>query len=115
MNPQYAWRYQVENDGKPTGEVINWLKDARMLPNDIKNARILAFNYESQWLRSNNQVRPLSVGLSLMNAIHHERRDGATAKGNDEPKKRPIVFVGHSFGGIVIEHVSNRCWAAWCE
>lgn len=94
-------------DGKKTGEVINWLKDDNMLPRELENARILAFNYESQWLKSNAEVRPRSVGLSLMDAITQERRDGAKRKGTDEPQKRPIVFVGHSFGGIVIEQVSR--------
>lgn len=107
VNPKYAWRYQVENDGKPTGEVVNWLKDKNMLPSEVANARILAYNYESQWLRSNTTIRPYAVGENLMSAIQHERQNSAKAKGTEEPRERPIVFVGHSFGGIVIEQVST--------
>ena len=103
VNPQYAWRWQVKENGKPTGEIINWLKDENMLPAEIPSARILAFNYASQWLRTNSQVRVQTIATQLLRAVHEERQLKST-----EAHNRPIIFVGHSFGGIVIEQVSIK-------
>ncbi|KAG5655550.1 hypothetical protein KAF25_003887 [Fusarium avenaceum] len=76
-----------------TQEPVNWLKDADMLQSKIPNARILAFNYESTWLSDAPRTRVELCGEDLIHSLHRLRPES----------NRPIVFIGHSFGGLVIQ------------
>ncbi|OBT55313.1 hypothetical protein VE04_04045 [Pseudogymnoascus sp. 24MN13] len=91
QNPQLSadpYRTWVSNQ-------VNWLCDSRMLPAAIPTARILTFGYASEWLgkESINQRLPL-VAEQLLRSITNIREDCRT---------RPILFIGHCFGGLVIE------------
>ncbi|EPS42862.1 hypothetical protein H072_3143 [Dactylellina haptotyla CBS 200.50] len=84
-NPDSTWT----KNGK------HWLQDGDMLPAAVPNARILRFAYESQWLGKNMISQKLpDVAESLLRALKQERQNCP---------HRPIIFVGHCFGGIVIE------------
>ncbi|MCJ1472419.1 hypothetical protein MMC13_001067 [Lambiella insularis] len=74
---------------------VNWLKDDRMLPQAIPNSRILRFGYESQWLGKEaiQQRLPLVADQLLRNMMALRKKCPL----------RPLVFIGHCFGGIVIE------------
>jgi len=73
---------------------VHWLKDDNMLQKVVPNARILVFGYRSQWVgRDAVQTRISAVSDDLLHAIKVDR-----GKSN----KRPILFVGHSLGGLVI-------------
>ena len=74
-----------------------WLK--HLLPAVVPNARILKFNYNSKYLVNAPRESLRSLGERLANTIRNLR-----AK-EEYTTKRPIVFIGHSFGGIVIEEV----------
>lgn len=73
----------------------NWLSDESMLPSAIPNARILRFAYESQWLgRDTVQQRLPLVADQLLSSFVQARKGYPT---------RPLMFVGHCFGGLVIQ------------
>ena len=74
-----------------------WLK--HLLPALVPNARILKFNYDSSYLVNAPRESLRSLGERLANTIRNLR-----AK-EEHTAKRPIIFIGHSFGGIVIQKV----------
>ena len=85
-------------NGKP--RLVNWLSDSNMLPNKVPKARVLAYNYESRWHLDAATTRLQVCGKHLADAIHEFREDCSD---------RPLIFVGHSLGGNVIQHVSGIC------
>ena len=73
-----------------------WLKDD--LPGDVPSARILSFGYDSNIAFSRSVVTVEDIASQLLNDLYNEReKDEAIAA------KRPIVFVCHSLGGIVVK------------
>lgn len=68
-----------------------------MLQSKIPNARILAFNYDSTWLSDAPSTRVELCGEELIQSLHRLRQES----------DRPIVFIAHSFGGLVVQDVSS--------
>ncbi|KAI6765424.1 hypothetical protein HG530_006494 [Fusarium avenaceum] len=100
-NVDRTWTWRGINK---TQEPVNWLKDADMLQSKIPNARILAFNYDSTWLSDAPRTRVELCGEDLVHSLHRLRPES----------DRPTVFIGHSFGGLVIQDVveeSSACLA----
>ncbi|KIL87216.1 hypothetical protein FAVG1_09773 [Fusarium avenaceum] len=89
-NVDRTWTWRSSCDPQKT---VNWLKDADMLQSKIPNARILAFNYDSTWLSDAPRTRVELCGEELMQSLHRLRQDS----------DRPIVFIAHSFGGLVVQ------------
>ncbi|PYI09493.1 TPR-like protein [Aspergillus sclerotiicarbonarius CBS 121057] len=65
-----------------------------MLPNIIPNSRIMAYNYDSRWHMDAPKTRLQVCGEELVHSVHRFRN------GID----RPIIFIGHSLGGNVIQN-----------
>lgn len=80
---------------------VYWPRD--LLPSDIPNARILTFGYDTHikhWAgeqRSLNTVRDFAWDFLM--ALESGRRN--------EPA-RPLVFVVHSLGGIIVKEMLRR-------
>jgi hypothetical protein len=74
---------------------VNWLKD--FLPVAIPEARIITFSYKSRLLGSQNLARK-----TLLNHSNGLLRNLTTLR-TGEAERRPIIFVGHSFGGLIIK------------
>ncbi|GFF70323.1 ankyrin-1 [Aspergillus lentulus] len=77
---------------KERGGSFMWLRDA--LPLDFPNARILIYGYDSRLVRSSSFQNLTDLGRALqidMNSIR------------ESSQSRPIVFIGHSLGGLVIK------------
>ncbi|RPB26408.1 hypothetical protein L211DRAFT_781858, partial [Terfezia boudieri ATCC MYA-4762] len=107
-NPVYTWIKKVpdedvaENANAKFGRLnskgereVMWLK--HLLPAVVPHARILKFNYDSKYLVNAPKESLRSLGERLTNTIRNLR-----AK-EEHTIKRPIIFIGHSFGGIVIQ------------
>jgi len=81
-------------------EKVFWPHD--LLPTDCMNARILTYGYDSHvshfFKGPANQNNINAHGRSLLNALELHRR---------EFPKRPILFVVHSLGGIILKEVSR--------
>lgn len=81
---------------KSTGN--NWLKD--FLPNVLPNARIMTFGYNSQIKFSNSVSTIDDFAKELLNRIRIEHQQGGT------DMCRPLIFICHSLGGIVVKKVN---------
>lgn len=69
-----------------------------MLPSLVPNSRIMAYNYDSKWNWDAPKTRLELCGEDLVICLHSFRqREGI--------QDRPILFIGHSLGGLVIEYV----------
>lgn len=79
---------------------ICWLSHPALLPNFINNARILTWGYNasvtSRKGRGTSADRILQHAQTLVAQLHADRElEGAS--------ERPIIFVCHSLGGIVVK------------
>ena len=72
----------------PPTTKVNWLKDDDMLRRSFPRARILQFSYAVD-----NSLKDVASGL--LRRLSEKRKD-------QPGLSRPIIFIGHSFGGIVI-------------
>lgn len=91
----YAWKWK-DNTG---GRSVHWLEDADMLPADVFGARIMAYKYDSAWHADAPNTRLQLCGEDLVNSLQ-VFREGVP--------DRPVIFIGHSLGGLVIQYVRER-------
>lgn len=64
-SPHWTWRSKNK---------VDWLRDTNMLPRTITNARIMIFEYESQWFgKGSINQRLSSVADQLVQALFHQR------------------------------------------
>jgi hypothetical protein len=75
-----------------------WLRD--FLPVEFPNTRVFSFGYDSAYVLSKSVSDISSAAASLLDSLDGERQTEAE-------KKRPIIFVAHSMGGIVTKKVSS--------
>jgi hypothetical protein len=59
----------------------------------------MVYNYDSKWHSNAPKTRLQLCGEDLIRSTHNFRK-------NDGTTGRPILFIGHSLGGNVIQHVS---------
>ncbi|GAP91530.1 putative tol protein [Rosellinia necatrix] len=71
-----------------------WLED--FLPEAFPDARIMSFGYDSALLFSRSRGKVEDFARDLLNRLWMLR-------GSPEGKNRPIIFVAHSLGGIVVK------------
>ena len=67
-----------------------------MLPAKVPKSRIITYNYESRWHADAPKTRLQLCGEELVHSVHSFYHGAPN---------RPIIFIGHSLGGNVIEHV----------
>lgn len=75
--------------------------DKTMLPKEIPQARIMVFQYASQWFGEGAVSQTIeAVAKKLIMELKDKR--------SEECENRPIIFIGHSLGGLVIEKAVIR-------
>lgn len=79
-------------------EDVFWPRD--LLPRECREARILTWGY-------NTDVTKGYEGTNKNNIFAHAKNLLAALK-RERPKNRPIIFVAHSLGGIVVKEVLRR-------
>ncbi|KAI9689748.1 MAG: hypothetical protein M1822_009630 [Bathelium mastoideum] len=78
---------------------INWLSHETMLPSATPEARILRFGYDSLWMGKTPIRTSLStIAYKLLLSLSMIRM---------EDLQRPLIFIGHCFGGLVIQRALN--------
>ena len=78
------------------GEPKNWLED--FLPEQIPNARIMSYGYDSTVQFSKSVADIGTFAEQLLHSLIAKRR-------SQNEKKRPVIFICHSLGGLVFKQV----------
>ena len=91
LNGHYEKTWTDERSG------FNWIRDA--IPKILPTARITTFEYNSavQFSKSTSDI--YTFGDQLLESLLVVRK-------SDAEKSRPIIFICHSLGGIVLKQVS---------
>jgi hypothetical protein len=76
-----------------------WLRD--FLPSQLPSARIMSFGYNSDTALSKAVTDIDDVASMLLSRLNLQRQ-------LEEERKRPIVFISHSLGGIVVKKAGSR-------
>ena len=79
----------------PSGKL--WLRD--FLPAEIPTARLFSYGYDSWTAFSKAVTNITDEAAMLLDRLDGERQGAA--------KMRPIIFVSHSLGGIIVKKVRN--------
>jgi hypothetical protein len=97
--PQSSNTSVLSHESTPAGPTkVDWLKDVYMLPRSFPIARVMQFSYPTSLAdTASNNVK--AVASELLRRLRDERKDCGPGL------SRPIIFVGHSFGGIVVSEV----------
>ncbi|PQE05350.1 vegetative incompatibility het-e-1 protein [Rutstroemia sp. NJR-2017a BVV2] len=93
---------------------INWLSDPTMLPALVTNARIMTFNYDSNWYGDDAiKLRLVHIANDLSRELERQQRISvpdaepvlvrATTNSFQDCPSRRLIFIGHCFGSLVIE------------
>ncbi|RDW59145.1 hypothetical protein BP5796_12069 [Coleophoma crateriformis] len=101
-NPDTTWhaRKPKRTSGTIDEEYVCWITDflpQDFTPEDLRYVRAFFYNYDSWWRKDALVIRLSQLGKQLLDSIHLEMR---TTK---EERTRKIIFVGHSYGGLVIK------------
>ena len=82
------------NSWKSNSNEFNWTSDKDGLQRDFPKSRVLLYLYESAWTGSLKVKQYLgNIASTLLHGLNVNR---------EKCPRRPIVFVGHSMGGLVI-------------
>uniref|UniRef100_A0A8H7NAA2 NACHT domain-containing protein n=1 Tax=Bionectria ochroleuca TaxID=29856 RepID=A0A8H7NAA2_BIOOC len=76
-----------------------WLRD--FLPKDVPNIRVLLYGYDTTLPGSLSKQSIEDLGGALLEQINAYRA-------RDETSHRPIIFIGHSLGGLLIKEALVR-------
>ena len=69
-----------------------------MLPAEFPTARIFRYGYPSDWYGEHAvKTRAATIAEGLLDELNDIR---------EEHTKRPIIFIAHSFGGLVLVKVN---------
>ncbi|KAF5852116.1 hypothetical protein GGP41_000810 [Bipolaris sorokiniana] len=91
-HPDKSWCKNVGTAEAPQWR--NWLIEDDMLPAVAPNARIMRYGYTSQWFdRIKMQLGMSIVAEQLLRALKQQRKNTPF---------RPLVFVAHCFGGLIV-------------
>ena len=90
----------VEGEDSP----VFWPAD--LLPTQCPEARVLVFGYDTAIAKRQ------SAGLVNRNSIFAHGKDLVNELGRIHPIGRPVIFITHSLGGIVLKEVWNSITVA---
>jgi hypothetical protein len=86
-------------------------------PVDRQDMRVFFYNYDSYWQRDAVQTRLWNLSNSLLHRISTEIRRSeqvnisivsigpVTNENSLQERTRSLIFVGHSYGGLVVKQV----------
>lgn len=89
---------------RPNGDLVNWL--GAVLPKqDVIHARVMSFSYNSSVQFSKSTADVFVFADQLLEHLIGKRQE-------EGEQRRPIVFICHSLGGIVVKQVSRFFFSA---
>ena len=89
----------IEEDASSDQKLVFWPE--KLLPRDIPNARIFTYGYNA------GVIGGLLKGPDMSNVSQHAN-DLMISLKSELRNKKPIIFVAHSLGGIIIKDVTNH-------
>ncbi|OMP82338.1 Protein SERAC1 [Diplodia seriata] len=84
---------------RPRDQADMWLRD--FLPQDLPNCRVLLYGYKSTVPRSNDTAQAHDFADTLRNLL-------LTFRSATNTRDRPVIFIGHSLGGIIIKQLLHQ-------
>jgi hypothetical protein len=93
-HPEKTWTWTSSKSN--IGESHNWLQE--FLPKQVPTARIMSFGYNSTIALSRSVGRITTFADQLLQHLLSNRQ-------SEQEKRRPIIFVCHSLGGLVVKEV----------
>jgi hypothetical protein len=75
-----------------------WLRD--FIPATFSGARVMSYGYDAAFALSSSVSSVDTAATSLLDLIHGARQ-------KPQEKRRPIIFIAHSLGGIIVRRVSR--------
>ncbi|KAK3680915.1 hypothetical protein B0T22DRAFT_474365 [Podospora appendiculata] len=100
----WTWTKKMED-----GSRVMWLRD--LLPRDIPGARVLTFEYDSKWLNDPSLVSLRDCADRLIESVLWDRTHLGETKVCRHMARRPLILLGHSFGGLVVKMALVRAAA----
>ncbi|KAI0975662.1 armadillo-type protein [Xylaria arbuscula] len=97
-HPEYTWTCHAPATGDGPRRRIHLLRD--LLTESFPEARILSFAHNSDWLGKAPITTAQEIGAGLLDQLVQDREN--------RKQRLPIIFIGHSFGGIVIKEALCR-------
>jgi hypothetical protein len=115
--PEYTWTVKgdvVDESASVDGDAsdadwkpklkkgrVDWLSDSRFLRTDFPGAIVMRFAHNADWLFRGPWTTAQKTGTDLLKHLNDERQafDGHLP---------PVLFIGHSFGGIVVKEAIVR-------
>ncbi|KAI2641955.1 hypothetical protein GGS21DRAFT_486809 [Xylaria nigripes] len=94
-HPKYTWTCHASAKGSK--EKVHLLE---LLADSFLDARIISFEYNSDWLIDAPVTTAQQIGEKLLQQLVEYRKS--------QEQRLPIIFIGHSFGGIVIKQALCR-------
>jgi hypothetical protein len=91
-----------EISGNALEQGSHWPRD--FLPRDCPHSRIMTWGYDSHITKGYAQSNKSNVFAHAKDLLYSLRRDRAL--------RRPIIFVAHSLGGLIVKEASFTCLLA---
>ncbi|KAI1767115.1 hypothetical protein GGR53DRAFT_483080 [Hypoxylon sp. FL1150] len=85
----------------PQDATENWLRD--YLPQKLPDIRIMVYGYNSALLGGKGKETIQHYATGLLDAIRLYRKDTKAPCIEQHRSERPIIFVAHSLGGLVVK------------
>ncbi|KAJ2900154.1 hypothetical protein MKZ38_002568 [Zalerion maritima] len=92
-NPYWSW-VGTRKDTSGTKVEIDWLRE--LLPKFVPRCRVLSFGYQSHYLKHAPKRDITNCAEELLHALSNYRLASRSSQ-------RPIIFLCHSLGGIVVK------------
>ncbi|KAH0829766.1 ribonuclease p/mrp subunit [Fonsecaea pedrosoi] len=92
-NPTTTWQPRPSS---PAGPTVSWPRD--LLPKENLNIRVLVCNHNTRWDTGAINKSLQHYGDDLLRGLRRVRQ-------RKEDWDRPLVFIGHSFGGLIIKQM----------
>ncbi|KAK4185664.1 hypothetical protein QBC35DRAFT_476145 [Podospora australis] len=89
-NHESAWRHK----GNETHPDVHWLVDILPKMKGYENTRITLLNHQTRWDSHAPQLHLKDYAEEMLSDIVRINQG-----------KRPIIFIAHSFGGLLLKHV----------
>ncbi|KAF2466856.1 uncharacterized protein BDR25DRAFT_267561 [Lindgomyces ingoldianus] len=91
-HPDDSWCKNVGTVQTP--QWANWLEKEDMLPKTAPHARIMRYGYQSQWFGKGAMRQNASTVAQRLLLALRRKREGFPF--------RPLLFIAHCFGGLVV-------------